>query len=49
MVDIYPHQLDRTFYVDVILDEIDFPIFVAELVEGMFDAIVDVSIQQMGL
>jgi hypothetical protein len=30
-----------------ILDEVGFPIFVADLIESTFDALVDVSIQQM--
>ena len=32
---------------DEVLDEVDFPIFVTELIEGMFDVNVDISIQQM--
>jgi len=29
------------------IDEIDFPIFVADLIAGVFQATVDVAIQQM--
>lgn len=32
---------------DSLLREVDFPAFVADLIEGTFDAIVDASIQQM--
>ena len=36
-----------TLISEEILDEVDFPIIVAELVVGTFHAIVDVSIRQM--